>query len=156
MVGVAELLAFLGPALAEGLAAIGSTIGTYKAASTGLAIISEDPKMFGRVIPLAALPATQTIAYGFLYMFIAYSRLITMANISIGQGVGMLALSLFVGFAELWSAYMQGRICGDGAALLIKTGGKIMGPTFILAIFEEVFGLLAMVFGILIMGVILG
>lgn len=153
---IGTLLAFLGPAFAEAMAAIGSTIGTYKAASTGLAVISEDPRMFGRVIPLAALPATQTIAYGFLFMFMAYSRLRALAEISIGQGAGLLALSIFVGAAELWSAYMQGKVCGDGAALLVKTSGRIMSPTFILAIFEEVFGLLAMVFGILMMGIILG
>jgi V/A-type H+-transporting ATPase subunit K len=58
--------------------------------------------------------------------------------------------------AELVSAWMQGKVCADGAAQLVKTRGAIFGPTIILAAYEELFGILGMVFGYLMVSIVAG
>jgi len=149
-------LAFIGPGLAEGLAAAGTTLGIAEATSTGMAVVAEDPAQRGRVFILAFLPMTQTLVYGFVYMFLMYYMLLPGMLAKHG---GMLTpeiagavfgVSLFVGLAEMVSAWMQGRVCGQAGAQLIKTRGGIFGTGIILAAYEELFGILGMVFGLVI------
>ncbi|NAZ26567.1 MAG: ATPase [Thermogladius sp.] len=149
-------LAFIGPGLAEGLAAAGTTLGIAEATSTGMAVVAEDPGQRGRVFILAFLPMTQTLVYGFVYMFLMYYMLLPGMLAKHG---GMLTpeiagavfgVSLFVGLAEMVSAWMQGRVCGQAGAQLIKTRGGIFGTGIILAAYEELFGILGMVFGLVI------
>lgn len=150
------------PAIAEGLAAIGSTLGIQKVASIGTAVISEDPIQRGKVLALSFLPATQTMVYGFIYMFMAYSVYLPaildkykgLGTIPLNIGFAIIGVSLFVGFAEAFSAYTQGRVCADTAAQLIKTKGAIFGMGIVLAAYEELFGILGMIFGILMLGII--
>ena len=58
-------LAALGAGIAMGIAAIGAGIGVGIAGAAGAGVIAEDPKKFGSVLVLQALPQTQGI-YGFL------------------------------------------------------------------------------------------
>ncbi|WP_440059554.1 ATPase [Thermogladius sp. 4427co] len=156
------LLGFLGPGLAEGMASIGTTIGIVEATSSGIPAVAEDPGQRGKVFVLAFLPMTQTLVYGFVYMFIMYFMLLPSMLAKHG---GMLppniagavfGVSLFVGFAELVSAWMQGRVCGQTASQLIKTKGGIFGTGIILAAYEELFGILGMVFGLVLGFIIAG
>ncbi|MDK6027996.1 ATPase [Ignisphaera sp. 4213-co] len=157
---MSEVLAYIGPGLAEALASIGSTVGIYKAVAAGIPIISEDPAQRGRVFALAFLPATQTMVYGFIYMLMMYSAFLPSiyskyhSSIPLNIAGAVFGVSLFVGFAELVSAWMQGRVCADGAAQLIKSRGAVFAPTIILAAYEELFGILGMVFGILMASII--
>jgi len=158
------VIAYIGPALAEALAAVGSVIGTQRAASSGVSIISEDPKMRVRAYVLAALPMTQTIAYGFVYMLLSYSSYLPqiankyggMDAIPLGVGLAILGLSLFVGIAEMLSAYYQGVVCRDGIISLIKTQGRILTDAIVLAAYEELYGIIGMAFGIAVLSVIAG
>lgn len=153
------VLAYIGPPLAEAMAVIGTTLGIQKAASAGLAIISEDPKMAARVYALSFLPATQTMVYGFGYLFLAYSMLRMYVDakgfVPTHIALGLLALSVFVGIAEYFSALKQGEVCADGVAQLTKTGGKIFPSTIVLAAYEELFGILGLAFGFLIASLLL-
>ena len=144
---LATLLAFIGPSLAEALAVAGTALGIRAAASVGLSVISDEPRMAGRVYALTFFPATQTLVYGFVYMYMMYNNLATLQNISIPTGATLLAISIFVGLAEMVSAWMQGKVCADGIALLIKTEGRIFGTAVILAAYEEFFGVLGLAFG---------
>ena len=149
-------LAFIGPGLAEGLAAAGTTIGIAEATSTGMAVVAEDPGQRGRVFILAFLPMTQTLVYGFVYMFLMYYMLLPgmLAKhggmLTPGIAGAVFGISLYVGLAEMVSAWMQGRVCGQAGAQLIKTRGGIFGTGIILAAYEELFGILGMVFGLVI------
>ena len=161
-----NLIAALGPGLAEGLAAIGTTLGIYAAVATGIPAAAEDPSQRGRVFVLAFLPATQTLVYGFVYMFLMYNSILPMIFRVAEQKYGgvvpanvaaaILGVSLFVGFAEMVSAWMQGKVCAEGAAQLVKTRGGIFGLTLILAAYEELFGILGLVFGYLMATIIAG
>jgi len=159
------VLAAVGPGLAEGLAAIGTTIGMHRAVAAGTPAIAEDPSQRGRVLVLAFLPATQTLVYGFVFMFLMYSSVLPtifskLPNMSPEKAAGLcgaiFGVSMFVGFAELASAWMQGKVCAEGAAQLVKTRGAIFGQTIILAAYEELFGILGMVFGYLMASILAG
>ncbi|MEM1528942.1 MAG: ATPase [Desulfurococcaceae archaeon] len=156
---IGTAIAYLGPPIAEGLAVMGTTLGIQKAASVGLSVISEDPKMVARVYALAFLPATQTMVYGLGYLFLVYSMLKTYVemhgNVPLHVAMGLLGLSIFVGLAEFGSALKQGEVCADGVAQLIKTGGKLFPSTIVLAAYEELFGILGLAFGFLISSMLL-
>ena len=147
-------LGFIGPGLAEGLAAAGTTIGIAEATASGIPVVAEDPGQRGRVFILAFLPMTQTLVYGFVYMFLMYFMILP-NMLSKHGGVlppniagAIFGLSVFVGLAEMISAWMQGRVCGQVGSQLIKTKGGIFGTGIILAAYEELFGILGMVFGL--------
>lgn len=157
---VAEVLAYIGPGLAEALASIGTTVGIYEAVAAGMPAIAEDPGQRGRVFALAFLPATQTLVYGFVYMFLMYSTYLPALlkkypQIPLNIAAGIFGVSIFVGFVELFSAWMQGKVCAEGAAQLVRTRGAIFGSAIILAAYEEFFGILGMVFGILMVSILI-
>lgn len=155
-----EISLSLGPALAIaggalGLAGglIGSTLGIRAAASAGISVLSEEPGFFRQVIILSSLPMTQTF-YGFVVLFIILNTVVPgMLNLTqtqntvLGWSVFAIGISVFV--AELFSAWFQGVVCANGISMLPKTKGAIMINTFILAVYEEFFGILGMVFAIL-------
>ncbi len=154
MTDLITMLAFIGPGLAEGLAAVGTTVGIAEATASGIPVVGEDPGQRGRVFVLAFLPMTQTLVYGFVYMFLMYFMILP-GMLAKHGGVlppnvagAVFGISLYVGLAEMASAWMQGRVCGQAAAQLIKTKGGIFGTGIILAAYEELFGLLGMVFGL--------
>ncbi len=152
------------PAIAEALAAIGSTLGIRKVASIGTAVISEDPVQRGKVLALSFLPATQAMVYGFIFMFMSYNvylpsilaRYGGLSSMSPNLSSAIIGISLFVGLAEAFSAYTQGQVCADVAAQLIKTKGGIFGLGIVLAAYEELFGILGMIFGILMLTMVAG
>jgi len=152
------------PAIAEGLAVISSTLGIRKVASVGTAVISEDPIQRGKVLALSFLPATQAMVYGFIFMFMAYNVYLPSILAKYGKldliplsiSFAIIGISIFVGFAEAFSAYTQGQVCADTATQLIKTKGGIFGLGIVLAAYEELFGILGMIFGILMLSIVAG
>ena len=63
-------LAVLGGSIAVIFGGIGSAIGVGLAGQAGAGVTAEKPELFGKVLVLEALPATQGI-YGFLVGFLA-------------------------------------------------------------------------------------
>lgn len=160
----ATIIMYAFPAIAEVLAVIGSTLGIRKAASVGTAVISEDPAQRGKVLALSFLPATQAMVYGFIFMFIAYNVYLPSILAKYGRldlippsiSSAIIGTSMFVGFAEAFSAYTQGQVCADTGAQLIRTKGGIFGLGIVLAAYEELFGILGMIFGILMLSLVSG
>jgi V/A-type H+-transporting ATPase subunit K len=153
LVGIASLGATMG--IMGGV--VGSALGISKAAPTGLSVIAEEPGYFKFVMLLSSLPMTQTF-YGFIFTF--YALMIILPGISATitpfQAYAMLGIGFMVLLAELFSAYMQGVVCMAGILELPKTKGKIASTTMILAAYEEIFGILGMVFGIVLLIMVSG
>jgi len=153
VVPLGSALAIAGGALGLAGGLIGSTLGIRSAGSAGVSVLSEDPTYFRQVIVLAALPMTQTF-YGFIVLFyVLYFVVPTMKGLTFTQstvlGWSILAIGAAVFVGELFSAWYQGVICANGISQLPKTRGAIMTNAFILAVYEEFFGILAMVFALL-------
>lgn len=157
---VSTLIGTLGPGLAEGLATIGTTLGISAATASGIPTIAENPGLRGKVYVLSFLPMTQTLVYGLTYMLISYFMVIP-GLLSKYGGVlpphiagAILGVSIFVGLAELFSAWRQGIVCGQAASQLVKTRGGIFGTGIVLAAYEELFGIIGMVFGIVMLFIV--
>jgi len=161
MTDIYTLIAALGPGLAEGLAATGTALGIAAATASGIPTLAEEPGMRGKIFILAFLPMTQTLVYGFAYMFISYFVVLPSLLAKYGGTIppfaagAILGVSILVGLAEMVSAWQQGVVCGQVGAQLIKTRGGIFGIGVILAIFEELFGILGLVFGLLVLFVVI-
>ena len=161
---VYSIIAALGPGLAEALAAVGTTLGIMAAISSGIPVVSEDPASRGKVFILAFMPMTQTLVYGLSYMFLAYAIIMpqlidkykVLGGIPPHVAGAILVVSVFVGLAELFSAWKQGQVCALTAAHLVKTRGGIFGTGMILALYQEFIGVLGMVFGFVMLFIIAG
>ncbi len=68
------VIGMVGIALCVLLCGVGSAIGLYKTGTAAAGVLSENPKLFGKVMVLVLLPATQGI-YGFIVALIASNQL---------------------------------------------------------------------------------
>jgi len=136
---------------------VGSSIGIAKAASAGLSVLAEDPTSFKWVLLLSSLPMTQTF-YGFIFTLLGFTSVLPglSSTITWGKAAGIFVTGLGVMLAELYSAIYQGVVCMSGIVELPKTKGRVATPTMILASYIELFGILGMVLGYLIVIIVSG
>jgi V/A-type H+-transporting ATPase subunit K len=133
------------------LSGIGSATGIGLVGRTSAGILSEDPKMFGRLIILIALPGTQGI-YGFVAAFLAMVKagLLGGAPVALTSANGwqIFFACMPIAFAGLISAIHQGRVCAAGAGMVAKQPGEA-GRALVIGVFVEfyaVLGLLTTIF----------
>jgi len=151
-------IALFGCVAAAVMAGIGSAMGIRLVATVASGVLAEDPKKFGSLFILVALPGTQGF-YGFLGAFLAMMKLGVLGQlvpITFWQGVQMLLACLPVGIAGLVTAMWQGRVCAAGAELVAKRASEGTKGVIFGALVETyaVLGLLATIF--LQMGVRIG
>lgn len=151
-------IALLGCVMAVLPAGIGSAVGIRLVSDVASGVLSEDPKKFGSLFILVALPGTQGF-YGFLGAFLGMMKLGVLgglAPITFWQGVQMFAACLPVGIAGLITAIWQGKVCAAGAELVAKRASEGTKGVIFGALVETyaVLGLLATIF--LQMGVRIG
>ena len=128
------LLAYLGIALMTGLTFIGSSYGVTICGNAVVGAMKKNPDALGTYIALSALPSSQGL-YGFVGYFMMQKFLvdsITMLNATAIFGAG-----LVLGFAG---------IAGVGA------GHNVFGATMVMAVFPELYAILALLVVILIGG----
>lgn len=136
---------FGGHAIALGIAAIGSALGTGFAGLGAMGLWKKSIES-GKGLPSIALaivgmPLSQVI-YGMIFM-----NALIGANIAPESYTHQMILSLFVGFGIAASAIMQGRVGAAACANIAKNEKKGIGMYIaVLGIIETV-ALLAMVFG---------
>ncbi len=151
-------IALLGVVVAALPAGIGSAMGIKLVANVAAGVLAEDPKKFGGLFILVALPGTQGF-YGFLGGFLAMMKLGVLgqlAPITLWQGIQMFAACLPVGVAGYVTAIWQGKVCAAGAELVAKRASESAKAVIYGALVETyaVLGLLATIF--LQMGVRIG
>jgi len=115
-------MAFLGSALAAGLAGCGSAIGVGIAGQAAAGVITEDPSKFGKTLLLQALPGTQGI-YGLLIGFLIWSKIGvfgTIVPVTIEQGLMLMLVGLPVGLVGLISAIYQGKASAASCGIIAK------------------------------------
>jgi len=155
-VDIVNFVATLGIALglAGGLA--GSSIGTARAASAGLTVLAEEPGYFKQVLILSALPMTQTF-YGLIFTMLGLTSVLpSVRELTALKGWAFLGIGIAVFCAEFASAWMQGVVCMSGIIEVPKTKGGIWVHTMILASYVELFGILGLVFGYLLLTMVAG
>jgi V/A-type H+-transporting ATPase subunit K len=142
----------LGCVVAALPAGIGSAMGIRLVADVASGVLAEDPKKFGNLFILVALPGTQGF-YGFLGAFLAIMKLnvlggAAVAHPSVWQGLQMLAACVPVGIAGYVTAIWQGKVCASGAELVAKRPSESAKAVIFGALVETyaVLGLLATIF----------
>ena len=146
--------AILGAALAAILAGIGSAIGVGIRGQASAGVVSENPDLFGKLLVIQALPGTQGI-YGFLIGFIVLIKLNVLGgvanwtNLTMMQGLIVLAGCLPVAIVGYLSAIAQGRVAASAICLLGKrpeSGGQGISMT----VMVETYAVLALLASFLI------
>ncbi|MBR0354849.1 MAG: V-type ATP synthase subunit K [Oscillospiraceae bacterium] len=112
-------LGMLGAALAAALACVGSAKGTGIAGEAGAGLVSEDPSKSGKVMILQVIPGTQGL-YGFVIFFFALNKVTGLSNISVQQGLQILAACLPIAIGGLLSAIAQGKVAAASINILAK------------------------------------
>ena len=133
------VLAFIGSGLLIGLAGVGSVIGTSVGAMTTIGALKKRPEVFGSYMILSALPGTQGL-YGFAGYFLMQDLI--SPEMTLLQGAGILGGGIGLGIVGLLSGMYQGKVCANGIDS-ISQGNEVFGQTMILAVFPELYAIIA-------------
>jgi len=144
-----SFIAQLGGAMALGIAAIGSAIGIGSAGQSAAGAWSKDARAgqglrFTYII-LLGLPISQTL-YGMIVMNKIRKLLTEAPQIALQNAGILLMVGVCVGVAEMFSAWMQGRIGAAGIRCISDTEGKGFAFLLIAMGIVETVGIFAMVF----------
>ncbi|MDX9811015.1 MAG: V-type ATP synthase subunit K [Bacteroidales bacterium] len=135
------IIAYLGLALMVILSGIGSAVGVSMGGNATIGALKKNPDAFGNYMLLSALPGTQGL-YGFGGFFILNSSGVISSEMTMLQGIAIMAAGLTLGIVGLFSAMQQGKVCANGIAS-IGAGNNVFGNTMILAVFPELYAIIA-------------
>ena len=145
-----NVFALMGAAVAA-LAGIGSAMGVGIAGQAAAGVLAEDPKKFGKTLILQALPGTQGI-YGLLMAFLIFIRIGLlgggMVDLTVSQGLYILASGIPIGLVGIWSGIAQGKAAAAGVMLLGKRSDQ-MATGIIYAAMVETYAIFALLISIL-------
>ncbi|QNR24179.1 hypothetical protein [Croceimicrobium hydrocarbonivorans] len=147
---LALILAFVGFGILIALAGTGSIMGTAAGAMATVGAVKKRPDAFGSFIVLSALPGTQGL-YGFAGFFILQE--FVGPEMTLLQGAGILGGGIALGLAGLFSGIYQGKVCASGIDA-IGNGNDVFGRTLILAVFPELYAIIAFAALFLIRGIL--
>jgi len=137
----AILLAYAGLAVMIALSGIGSAYGVTMGANSSLGAMKKNEGAFGSYMLLSALPGTQGL-YGFAGFYIMNGIIQANASLSLLQGAAICSAGVFLGFVALFSARQQGSITANGI-MSIGSGYDVFGKTLVLAVFPELYAIVA-------------
>ena len=99
---------------------------------------------------------TQTF-YGLIFTLLGITAVLpSIPTLTDIKGWAFLGIGIAVFLAEFVSAWMQGVVCMSGIIEIPKTKGGIWVHTMILASYVELFGILGLVFGYLMLTLVAG
>ncbi|MCC8153083.1 MAG: ATPase [Tannerellaceae bacterium] len=142
------LLAYLGIALMVGLTGIGSSYGVTICGNAAVGALKKNPDGMGSYIALSALPSSQGL-YGFVGYFLLQGYLVD--SISMWTAAAVFGAGLGLGLVGLFSSIRQAQVCANGIQG-VAAGKDVFGGTMVLAVFPELYAILALLVLILISG----
>ena len=146
-----NVLTYLGIALMVALTGIGSAIGVTICGNATVGAMKKNPDAMGSYIALSALPSSQGL-YGFVGFFMALGLVQQLgAGLNIIAAWAIFGAGLTLGVVGLLSAIRQAQVCANG----IKTiggGDNVFGATMVMAVFPELYAILALLVAVLIFG----
>ena len=133
------ILAYIGIGLMLGLSGIGSAYGVTIGGNATLCALKKNDEAFGHYMVLCALPVTQALS-GFVCFFLLQGVLTP--EITWLQAAAVFGAGLALGLVCLFSAIRQGQVCANGI-IEIGAGYDVFGKTLILAVFPELYAIVA-------------
>lgn len=145
-----EMLSYLGLAFMVSLSGIGSCLGVTICGNATVGALKKNPDALGQYIGLSALPSSQGL-YGFVAFILAkgaVDRLMAAGGISPLAAWAIFAIGLAFGAVALYSSYRQAQVCAGGIQA-ISSGHSVFGGTMVMAVFPELYAILALLITIL-------
>lgn len=147
------IIAIIGAAICAILACTGSAIGVMSAGKASAGVVSEKPELFGKLLILQALPATQGI-YGFLTAILLMVRIGLLGggavDLSIMQGWQIFFAVMPIGFVGLFSAVCQGNAAVAAIHMVAKQPDS-SGKGITMTALVETYAILALLVSILLL-----
>ena len=144
-------LALLGAGLAAALSGVGSAKGTGIAGEAGTGLLCQDPSKFGKVMILQVIPGTQGL-YGLVIGFLALMKMGlfdgTVAELSIANGLLILAACLPMAIGGLLSGIAQGRVAAASVNIVAKNPND-WSKGMVLCIIVEFYAILSLLISFL-------
>ncbi len=137
----AVLLAYIGLGIMVALSGTGSAFGVSIAGNATLGALKKNDQAFGSYMVLTAMSGSQGL-YGFAGFFIMNNPEIINESMSVMNGAAVLGAGIALGVAGLFSAIRQGQVCANGIAG-IGAGYDLLGRTLVLAVFPELYAIIA-------------
>jgi len=136
------ILAYLGLGLMVGLAGTGSAFGVSIAGNASIGALKKNEEAFGSYLVLSAMSGSQGL-YGFAGFFLLNNPQIINAEMTLLDGSAVLGAGIGLGLVGLFSAIRQGQVCASGIAG-IGDGYDVFGRTLVLAVFPELYAIIAL------------
>ena len=133
-------LFYLGIALCVALSGIGSAYGVTICGNAAIGAFKKNPSKSGAYMGLSALPSSQGL-YGFVGFFMLNSKVTS--DITLPAACAIFGVGLGLGLVALYSAIRQAKVCANGIGA-IGAGHNAFGTTMVLAVFPELYAILAL------------
>ena len=142
------LLAYMGIAIMAGMSFLGSAYGVTICGNAVVGAMKKNPGELGKYVTLSALPASQGL-YGFIAFFMTRSHLVP--EITMLSACALLGAGIIMGFAGLFSSIRQAEVCANGITA-VGSGHDVLVATMVMAVFPELYAILALLVVILTSG----
>jgi len=142
------ILAWIGIAILTGSSFVASALAVTICGKTVVGAMKKNPDGFGAYIVLTALPSTQG-----LYGFVAYIMLqqFLVPEVTWLQAWAILFTGIMVAVTGLYASLRQGEVCANGITA-IGAGHNVLAATMVMAVFPELYSILALLVAILVSG----
>lgn len=144
------ILAYLGLGIMVALSGTGSAFGVSIAGNSTIGALKKKPDAFGNFMVLTAMSGSQGL-YGFGGFFILNNEQYIYPDMPVINGAAILGAGIALGLVGLFSAIRQGHVCASGIAG-IGAGHDVFGRTLVLAVFPELYAIIAFAATFLIAG----
>ena len=134
------VLAYIGVVLAIGVSGIVSAFGVTITGNTAVGAMKKNPDAFGNYMILSAIPGTNGL-YGFLGYFLLRDFLVP--EITWFNATAIFFAGFMLAVVNIFSGIRQANVCANGIAA-IGSGHDIFGKTLILAVFPELYAIVAL------------
>jgi V/A-type H+-transporting ATPase subunit K len=132
-------IAYAGMVLMVALCGLGSAFGTVMDGNATIGALKKRDDIFGNCMLLSALPGTQGL-YGFGAFFILKGYIVP--GMPMINAVAILAAGLIMGLVGYFSALQQAKVVASGIES-IGQGNNVFGNTLILAVYPELYAIIA-------------
>jgi len=135
-----SVIAYIGVALAIGVSGVASAFGVTICGNAAVGAMKKNADAFGNYMILSAIPGTQGL-YGFLGYFLLSGYLVP--EITMFQATAIFFAGLTLGVVNLLACLRQAQVCANGI-VAIGSGHDVFGKTLILAVFPELYAIVAL------------
>jgi V/A-type H+-transporting ATPase subunit K len=134
------VVAYIGIILAIGVSGIISAYGVTITGNAAVGAMKKNADAFGNYMILCAIPGPAGL-YGFLGYFLLSGYLTP--DITMFQASVIFFAGLMMGAVNLFATIRQAGVCANGIAA-IGSGYDVFGKTLILAVFPELYSIIAL------------